>query len=294
MTNDDGPPSQQSSPYVHTFVQTLQEAGHVVSVILPHQQRSWIGKAHFVGQVVKPTYFRPGTRHQDDGVTSEKPAGPKENVEEWILIDGTPASCAQLGLFHFFQDQGPVDLVISGPNYGRNSTTLFSLSSGTIGGAMEAAVCAKKSIALSFAFYSREHDPELIAGASRIAVKVIEHLYHNWGQNTDLYSINVPLVPGVEKHKIVYTHALQNYWTSGSSFEEVPATEGVQNPESHEQEIRQDGETVDGDHSKDQPIRHRHRHFKWAPSFGDIQKSIDEAPPGNDGWAIAQGYTRFV
>lgn len=159
---------------------------------------------------------------------------------------------------------------------------------------MEAAVCAKKSIALSFAFYSREHDPELIAGASRIAVKVIEHLYHNWGQNTDLYSINVPLVPGVEKHKIVYTHALQNYWTSGSSFEEVPATEGVQNPESHEQEIRQDGETVDGDHSKDQPIRHRHRHFKWAPSFGDIQKSIDEAPPGNDGWAIAQGYTRFV
>ena len=275
-------------------MQTLQEAGHVVSVILPHQQRSWIGKAHFVGQTVKPTYFRPGTRHQDDGLISEKPAGPQENVEEWILIDGTPASCAQLGLFHFFQDQGPVDLVVSGPNYGRNSTTLFSLSSGTIGGAMEAAVCAKKSIALSFAFYSREHNPDLIAGASRTAVKVIEHLYHNWGQSTDLYSINVPLVPDVENHKIVYTHALQNYWTSGSSFEEVPATEGAQDPESHEQEIRQDGETVDGDNTNDRPIRHRHRHFKWAPSFGDIQKSIDEAPPGNDGWAIAQGYTRSV
>ena len=291
MTNDDGPPSQQSSPYIHAFVQTLQRAGHVVSVIVPHQQRSWIGKAHFVGQVTKPTYFRPGTIHNDDGTISDRPAGPNEHVEEWVLIDGTPASCTQLGLYHFFQDRGPVELVISGPNYGRNSTSLFSLSSGTIGGAMEAAVCGKKAIALSFAFYSRNHDPELIAGASRTAVKVIEHLHRNWGKDADLYSINVPVVADVENHKIMYTHALQNYWTSGSSFDEVPATEEDQDPESHERDIREDGElTVDD--SRNQITRHRHRHFKWAPKFGDIQKSIDKAPPGNDGWAIAQGYTR--
>ena len=79
-----------------------------------------------------------------------------------------------------------MDLVISGPNYGRNSTSLFSLSSGTIGGAMEAAVCGKRGIALSFAFYSREHDPNLIAGASRHAVKVIEHLYNTWAEHVDL------------------------------------------------------------------------------------------------------------
>ena len=293
MTNDDGPPSQQSSPYVHAFVQTLQKAGHLVSVILPHQQRSWIGKAHFVGQLTRPTYFRPGTLHEDDGITSDKPAKPNENIEEWVLIDGTPASCTQLGIYHFFRDRGPVDLVISGPNYGRNSTSLFSLSSGTIGGGMEAAVCAKKAIALSFAFYSRDHDPQIIAAASRVALKVIEHLYLNWSPEADLYSINVPLVPGVETHKIMYTYALQNYWTSGSAFEEVPATEGDQDPESHEQEIRQTGEAVDGDF-KDQSTRHRHRHFKWAPKFSDIQQSIEAAPPGNDGWAIAQGFTRSV
>ena len=293
MTNDDGPPSQQSSPYVHAFVQTLQTAGHVVSVILPHQQRSWIGKAHFVGQVTKPTYFRPGTIHKDDGITSDKPAKPDEDIEEWVLIDGTPASCTQLGLYHFFQDRGPVDLVVSGPNYGRNSTSLFSLSSGTIGGAMEAAVCAKKAIALSFAFYSREHDPQLIAGASKIAVQLIEHLYQKWSPEADLYSINVPLVAGVETHKIMYTYALQNYWTSGSAFDEIPATEGDQDPESHEQEIRQAGEAVNGD-SKNHVTRHQHRHFKWAPKFSDIQKSIEAAPPGNDGWVIAQGFTRLV
>ena len=289
MTNDDGPPSQQSSPYVHSFVKTLQDAGNTVSVILPHQQRSWIGKAHFVGQVTKPSYFRPGTIHKDDGTTRERPAQPDEKVEEWVLVDGTPASCAQLGLYHFFQDRGPVDLVISGPNYGRNSTSLFSLSSGTVGGAMEAAVCGKRSIALSFAFYSRDHDPKLIAGASRHAVRIIQHLHSNWAPDVDLYSINIPLIPEIESHATLYTYALQNYWTSGSSFEEVPASEDGQDPGSHEKEIREDGEARA---SANTATAHKHKHFKWAPKFGDIQRSVDASPPGNDGWALSQGFTR--
>lgn len=158
---------------------------------------------------------------------------------------------------------------------------------------MEAAVCGKRAVALSFAFYSRNHDPDLIAGSSRHAVRVIEHLFHNWSEDVDLYSINVPLVAGIGSHKTLYTNALQNYWTSGSSFEEVPATEDGQDPDSHEQEIREDG--VPAGHSSAQHTRgHRHRHFKWAPKFSDVQRSIDASPPGNDGWAISQGYTRYV
>lgn len=267
VTNDDGPPSQQSSPYIHAFVQTLEAAGHTVSVIVPHQQRSWIGKAHFVGQVTKPTYFRPGNVHQDNGTVHERPAKSAEDVEEWVLVNGTPASCAQLGLYHFFQDRGPVDLVVSGPNYGRNSTSLFSLSSGTIGGAMEAAVCGTRSIALSFAFYSRDHDPKLIAGSSRHAVKVIEHLFDHWAKDVDVYSINVPLIAEIENHKTMFTHALQNYWTSGSSFEEVPATEDDQDPEQHEQEIRE-ADASDSKPTVESAKGHKHRHFKWAPKFG--------------------------
>lgn len=258
-------------------------------MILPHQQRSWIGKAHFVGQVTKPTYFRPGTIHKDDGTTHTKPFSANEDGEEWVLVNGTPATCAQLGLHHFFQDRPPIDLVVSGPNYGRNSTSLFSLSSGTIGGAMEAAVCRKKAIAVSFAFYSRHHDPELIAGACRQSVRIIEHLYQNWGSDVDLYSCNVPIVAGVENNKVMYTHALQNYWISGSSFEEIEADEDDQEPDAHEKEIRETGE---GAKSNEKPTRHKHRHFKWAPKFGDIQKSIDASPPGNDGWAIHHGFTR--
>ncbi|EGE06164.1 tubulin-tyrosine ligase family protein [Trichophyton equinum CBS 127.97] len=204
VVNDDGPPSSQSSPYIHSLIHTLQSSGHVVSVVLPHRQRSWIGKAHLVGATVKPTYFHPGTLFQDDGTIHSLPRseeGEGSEGDEWILIDSTPASCVQIGLFHYFQDRGPVDLVISGPNYGRNSTAVFSLSSGTIGGAMEAAVCGYKAIALSFAFSSRDHDPVVISEAANHSVRLIEHLYKNWTSGVDLYSINVPLEQGISKSR---------------------------------------------------------------------------------------------
>ena len=283
----------QSSPYIHSLIDTLQITHHTVSVILPHQQRSWIGKAHFASQITKPTYFRPGTLHEDDGTIHTSPLPPSDSTgtEEWILVDSTPATCTQLGLYHFFQDKGPVDIVVSGPNYGRNSTSLFSLSSGTIGGAMEAAICRKKAIALSYAFYSRDHDPKLIAQASRHSVRLIEHLYDNWGSDVDLYNINVPLVEGVESHKTLYTYALQNYWSSGSCLTEIEPTEdGEADPDKREVEIRHGGDATSA-HQK--PVtRHKHRHFKWTPSFTDVAKSIEESEAGNDGWAIGQGYTR--
>ncbi|KAL8669121.1 MAG: hypothetical protein Q9168_006273 [Polycauliona sp. 1 TL-2023] len=291
VTNDDGPPSNQSSPYIHSFVKTLQSAGHVVSVIIPHQQRSWIGKAHFAAQVIKPTYFRPGTLHQDDSTTHAKPLQSDNESEEWVLVNSTPATAAQLGLFHFFQDRGPVDLVVSGPNYGRNTTSLFSLSSGTIGGAMEAAVCKKRAVALSFAFFSRDHDPKIIAGASRMSVKLLEHLMREWDDGVDLYSVNVPLVEGVEGKKVMYTHALQNYWASGSSFTEIEAGDEVQDPEEKEMMIREQegGYEGQGEGSKGEMKGHKHRHFTWTPKFEDVYQSVEKSEPGNDGWAVKEG-----
>lgn len=293
IVNDDGPPSNQSSPYVHSLVKSLQEAGHLVSVCLPHTQRSWIGKAHIIGQTVKPTYFRPGTLHKDDGTTHSRPLpSSATEQEEWVLVDGTPASCVQIGLYHFFQDRGPIDLVVSGPNYGRNSTAVFSLSSGTLGGALEAAVCKRKAIALSYAFFSRNHDPEIIAGASALSVRVIQNLYDNWGEGVDLYSVNVPLVENVGERKVMWTNMLQNYWAEGSCFQEVEDEEGDAGEE--EQKIRegeeQPSQEDDGDHAK--VLRLKHKHFKWAPRFTDVYESVEKSSPGNDGWAVKEGYTR--
>lgn len=115
--------------------------------------------------------------------------------------------------------------------------------------------------------------------------------YNNWDPEVDLYSCNVPLVKGVGINKVMLTHALQNYWTSGSSFQEVEATEDDGDPKIREKEIRERGDDLG---SNKNPTRHQHRNFQWAPKFGDIQKSIDASPPGNDGWAIHNNYTRYT
>ncbi|KAK0709577.1 hypothetical protein B0T26DRAFT_654006 [Lasiosphaeria miniovina] len=325
VVNDDGPPSPHSSPYVHSLVRELQGAGHVVSVCLPHTQRSWIGKAHMIGQTVKPLYYRPpqpplpaagltpvpggaggsssnkknsGDDDGDDdegshGTTHTRPST-RPGTEEWILVDGTPASCVQIGLYHFFQDRGPVDLVVSGPNYGRNTTAVFALSSGTLGGALEAAVCRRRAIALSYAFFTRNHDPVIIAAASRQSLRVIEALAAQWPADgsADLYSVNIPLLEGLEQGKVLYTAMLQNYWGPGSCFTEV---DGSVNGGSEEEERIREGEGLDEEHEKDETaVRngcHSHKHFKWSPRFTDVYRSVDEAPPGNDGWAVKEGHT---
>ena len=300
MVNDDGPPSSQSSPYVHSLIHYLQTAGHIVSVVLPHQQRSWIGKAHIVGAMVKPTYFRPGTLYQDDGTIHALPRDDDEG-DEWILIDSTPASCVQIGLYHYFQDRGPVDLVVSGPNYGRNTTSLFALSSGTIGAAMEAAVCGKRSIALSYAFSSRNHDPVVIGEASSHSVRLIEYLYKNWPEDVGLYSINAPLEAGVSQSKVLYTDMLDNRWTSGSCFEAVDPVVSGETADLQEKLIRVQSETEAlgsapsaAEKKGTNKPKHQHKHFKWAPKFADVYRSIEESEPGNDGWVVRQGMTRYV
>ncbi|KAI0178606.1 sure-like protein [Hypoxylon sp. FL1284] len=308
VTNDDGPPSPTSSPYVHSFVRELQKKGHTVSVCLPHTQRSWIGKAHMIGQTVKPLYYKPSASFDPSPSAASKAQGstytrPSKNSqdEEWILVDGTPASCAQIGLHHFFQEKGPVDLVVSGPNYGRNTTAVFALSSGTLGGALEAAVCRKKSIALSYAFFSRNHDPAIIDGAARHSVRVIEKLYAGWpaDKSIDLYSVNVPLIEGVEDRKTLWTDMLQNYWgENGACFEEVEGSIGDEDEE--EERIREGEESgtstgvgsgEGGEAAQESQTRYPHRHFKWAPKFTDVHKSVEESSPGNDGWAVKEGFT---
>lgn len=277
------------------MVTTLQSAGHTVSVVLPHIQRSWVGKAHLIGQTLTPSYFRPGTLHEDNGVISTTPD--KDGEEEWTLIDGTPASCVQIGLAHLFQDRGPVDLVLSGPNYGRNSTAVFSLSSGTIGGAMEGAVCGKKAIALSYAFDSRVHEPEIIAAASDVSRRLIEKLVREWPEpptDIHLYSINVPLRTGVESTKIMYTKILQNRWTSASAFEQIEVDVDIDgNPVKHRKELSEgDDNLTNGMQEIRSVTPAKLKQYKWAPVIKEVYDSVTQAGPGSDGWALTEGTIR--
>ena len=127
-----------------------------------------------LSEACTPTYYDPDLKVVHD----KRPAG----ADYWVLVPGTPATCAQLGLFHYktlFPERPfkPVELVLSGPNYGRNTSAAFALSSGTIGGAMEAAVCGIRGIALSFAFFTRQEPIDLVREACQHGVSIIHKLW---------------------------------------------------------------------------------------------------------------------
>jgi tubulin--tyrosine ligase len=192
-----------------------------------------------------------------------------------------------------------VDLVLSGRNFGRITTAIFALSSGTIGGALEGAVCGKKAIALSYAFDSREHDAEILAEAAKLSTRLVEKLVAEWPEEVHLYSINVPVRKGVKEAKIVYTEMLQNQWKHGSSFEEMFVEEDEEvDPAEHEKEIREgqvalsSTQEANGDIGSQLSSRQK-KQYKWAPNFADVKEAVRNAGSG-DGWTILQGMVRCV
>ena len=263
--NDDGPPNL-SSPYIAPFIKALQRAGHQTSVILPASNNSGVGKAYNFGQVVQPVKYSPPLAEDDGGAP-----------DTWLLVNATPASCVQLGIYHLFEDRGPVDLVISGPNYGHNLTSVYNLASGTLGGAMEAALCGKKAISLSFAFGSHQvpgedgvHSAEVINFASQFSIQLIENLVREWHDDVEVYHINVPSLPTTEVPEVVWTTATRSSLGSPSIFEPL------------------DEKHTSISTANSLPA------FKWAPKFTDVKRTLEEGHPGTDAWALKEGYIGFV
>lgn len=116
---------------------------------IPRHQQSWVSKAHAVRTPVRASFYDPDAADPAAAI-SARPA----HARCFALLDGPPASCVNIALHHLQgDDRPPFDLVISGPNFGRNSGTIFTTASGTIGAAIEGALCGRRAIALSFAFY---------------------------------------------------------------------------------------------------------------------------------------------
>lgn len=299
-----------SSPYIATFIDALRSFRHEVSVVLPTTQRSWIGKAHllppsiypFPGQsepsinetvsdICTPTYYNPEAESVHEY--------PPKDSDYWVLVPGTPATCTQLGLFHqreLFPHKSykPFDLVLSGPNHGRNTTAAFAMSSGTLGGALEGAVSGIRAIAISFAFFTKQEGQELVREASLHSMKIVEKLCHGWtlpmqanrsqvqdNQNAedtsipDVYTINVPLVEGISHRPIQWTWMLDNKWPNGSLYK-------VANRNKSQTSEKLSGQVMSPPS------------FKWAPSFTSIWKVVDESPDGNDGKVIRDGITSIT
>ncbi|MBV1868855.1 MAG: 5'/3'-nucleotidase SurE [Marinosulfonomonas sp.] len=127
--------------------------------------------------------------------------------ERRFAAEGSPADCVLAGLYDVLPERP--DLVLSGVNRGNNSGD-NALYSGTLGGAMEAALQGLPAIAMSqyFGPDMADLDNPFEAAAATGADTVRAILGSGIGDTADyrlFYNVNFPPVPasGVKGHKVV-------------------------------------------------------------------------------------------
>jgi 5'-nucleotidase len=176
VTNDDGYTSAG-------FVSLVKELSkyYTVTAVAPDRGRSWIGKAITTKKelkVKKITY---------------------DNVE-MFLLNGTPADCVQIGLYDLVPHRPK--MIISGINIGLNIGKARTLSSGTIGAAIEGAIDGVRSLAASLSipialrdkktdFYIPQNNV-IFENAAKITTKVTTIILDKAFRDVDLFSLNIP------------------------------------------------------------------------------------------------------
>jgi len=206
ITNDDGIDSPTLVPLARAM---RRLAG--VRVVVPSTERSWIGKAitRFEVLQVYPT--------ERDGVPMH-------------AVSGSPADCVSLGVHTLYNDRP--DMVVSGINLGLNFGLAFLLSSGTVGGALEAWIAGVPSIAFSMAI---PNDAYGLTGAQRIAAlgqrpaaaadvaaDIVETILRTgFPPAVDCFSVNMPADVDADTPRVVARVTRSRY---GPLF--VPGPEG--------------------------------------------------------------------
>ncbi|KAG2061862.1 sure-like protein [Suillus hirtellus] len=292
LVNDDGPPGPQS-PYIYGLYRHLTtNLRWDVKVVVPSSQKSWIGKAFHIQEITRGRYYYPKEPDGMGEVSSASRPLSEGEVAEWVLLDGTPATCTNIALHNLYP--GTIDLVISGLNLGRNSSAALAMSSGTIGAAMSSALSQIRSVAISYGTVLHTIPNELFGPANILSGQIIQYLWNNWGKDVggirngeiDMYNVNVPMImellnpEGIDVH---WTHMWRNSY--GRLFKAI-LTPGATST------TRDPGGDVEGDVSRDEPAT---LVFKFSPDFQPlITPSLGSLPVGSDGWAIAKGYASIT
>lgn len=116
-----------------------------------------------------------------------------------LSVDGTPADCVMLGL-KYLQTKGvDIDMVFSGINEGSNLGT-DTIYSGTVGAAMEGALCGKPSVAVSV----ETHHPTHFGAAQELAVQAYYYVKETMDPMVIL-NINTPDIPKEEVKGVAVT-----------------------------------------------------------------------------------------
>jgi len=155
----------------------------------------------------------------------------------------------------------------------------FALASGTVGAAMSGALSRTRAIALSYGIMQRPTPTELHEHAHELSLRIIKHLWENWGrdpggprnQEVDLYTVNIPLIPQL-------VGGLETCWapiwrsTLCRLLAIVPNDDDSQEPE------RASG--MAGSLT-----------FRWAPDIAALLPSdLSTVSVGSDAWMLGMGY----
>ena len=148
--------------------------------------------------VVAPAFEQSGVGHC---ISYTHPTMIAELAPRRFAAEGSPADCVLAGLFHVMAGEKP-DLVLSGVNRGNNAGENV-LYSGTIGGAMEAALHGIKAIALSqfFGPQNAKLDDPYEAAVEHGAALVQRLLDKGLWDKEDyclFYNVNFPALPAAE------------------------------------------------------------------------------------------------
>ena len=142
--------------------------------------------------IVAPAFEQSGVGH---AISYTHPTMIAELGPRRFAAEGSPADCVMAGLYDVMADAKP-DLVLSGVNRGNNAAENV-LYSGTIGGAMEAALQGLPAVALS-QYYGPGNlaRPDPFEAAARHGARVVrlllDHAIWDEGDYRLFYNVNFP------------------------------------------------------------------------------------------------------
>jgi len=148
--------------------------------------------------VVAPAFEQSGVAHK---ISYTHPMMIAKLGPRRYAAEGSPADCVLAGYYEVLQGAKP-DLVLSGVNRGNNSAE-NALYSGTLGGAMEAALQGLPAIALSQYMGPRTEDmgdpfEPAIAHGTALVRALLEKGLWDAGDYRLFYNVNFPPVPASE------------------------------------------------------------------------------------------------
>ncbi|QGT99279.1 5'-nucleotidase SurE [Candidatus Syntrophocurvum alkaliphilum] len=169
VTNDDGIHARG----IHALTKELSNIAELY-LVSPDRERSGTGHSITVYDPIK-------------AVNIDLP-----EVKKGWVIGGTPVDCVKLALCRLIEDD--IDLVVSGINHGANLGTDV-LYSGTVSAAAEGVVMGVPSIAVSLDSFEPEKDFSI---AAKIVKNLIQKVFYNKLEKTNLLNINVPAISSEE------------------------------------------------------------------------------------------------